>query len=82
MKGDLEGFLPRHRRGLIPPWGPRRESFLALSCLTGEDIKIKISITEGGEVDEMDVPSCNPLLDLWLATRVLSKTLNCPARVK
>jgi hypothetical protein len=25
----------------------------------------------------MDVSSCNPLLDLWLVTSVLSKTLNC-----
>ena len=24
----------------------------------------------------MDVSSCNPLFDLWLDTRVLSKTLN------
>jgi hypothetical protein len=28
----------------------------------------------GGEVDEMDVPSCNPLFDLRLHTQVLSKT--------
>ena len=29
---------------------------------------------EGGEVDEMDVPSCNPLFDLRLPTLVLSTT--------
>ena len=32
---------------------------------------------KGGEVDEMDVSSCNPLLDLRLDAQVLSKTLNC-----
>jgi hypothetical protein len=34
-------------------------------------------LTEGGEVDEMDVPPCNPLFDLRLDTQVLSKTVNC-----
>jgi len=33
-----------------------------------------IKVMKGGEVDEMDVPPRNPLLDLWLSTPVLSKT--------
>jgi hypothetical protein len=33
-------------------------------------------LKEGGEVHEMDVPPCNPLLDLWFVAMVLSKTLN------
>jgi hypothetical protein len=41
-----------------------------------------MEITEGGEVDEMDVSSCNPLFDLRVNTYVLSKTLNCSLKVK
>jgi hypothetical protein len=33
-------------------------------------------VIKGGEVHEMDVPPCNPLLDLWFVAMVLSKTLN------
>ncbi|MGZ3615204.1 MAG: hypothetical protein ACXU9X_15065, partial [Thermodesulfobacteriota bacterium] len=31
---------------------------------------------EGGEANEMDVPPCNPLLDLRFVALVLSRTLN------
>jgi hypothetical protein len=30
----------------------------------------------------MDIPPCNPLFDLRLDAQVLSKTLNCSARVE
>ena len=30
----------------------------------------------------MDVPPCNPLLDLWFVAMVLSKTLNGSSEVK
>jgi hypothetical protein len=36
---------------------------------------------KGGEVDEMDVPPCNPLFDLRLNAQVLSKTLNGSAKM-
>jgi len=41
-----------------------------------------MNLTEGGEVDEMDVPPCNPLFDLRLNTQVLSKTVNCSSNGK
>ena len=48
--------------------------------MTGRDIKFKMFLTEGGEVDEMDVSPCNPLFDLRFDTQVLSKTLNCSSK--
>jgi len=42
--------------------------------LTWRIFHLKIGIKEGGEVHEMDVSSCHPLLHLWLVTTVLSKT--------
>lgn len=30
----------------------------------------------------MDVPPCDPLLDLWFEAMVLSKTLNCSSDAK
>jgi len=44
--------------------------------LTGRGRELKIILAKGGEVHEMDVPPCNPLLDLWFVAMVLSKTLN------
>jgi hypothetical protein len=45
----------------------------------GQELKF---FKRGGEVDEMDVSPCNPLFDLRLDAQVLSKTLNCSARVE
>jgi len=44
-------------------------------------LKINLIELKGGEVDEMDVPPCNPLFDLRLDAQVLSKTLNCSPEV-
>ena len=44
--------------------------------LTGRERELKIILGKGGEVHEMDVPPCNPLLHLWFVAMVLSKTLN------
>jgi len=41
-----------------------------------EAIDLKIFLSKGGEVDEMDVSPCNSLFDLRLNTSVLSKTRN------
>jgi hypothetical protein len=47
--------------------------------LTNKENAFKLYLIDlkGGEVDEMDVSPCNPLLDLRLDAQVLSKTLNC-----
>jgi hypothetical protein len=47
----------------------------------GNTFKIFLIELKGGEVDEMDVPPCNPLFGLRLDAQVLSKTLNCSTKV-
>ena len=71
----IEVILRRNRR---------RYSFIGMNehgCEGFDEVSLDMEwesglfcLKEGGEVHEMDVPSCYSLFDLWIVATVLSKT--------